>query len=67
MNAATIPTIEEDVKTVTEAFLAGRLVPPDVDARIAERAAEARQRIFEQHGFLDIAVPYIRQDRETGH
>ena len=67
MKTETSPTIEEDIKVVTEAFLAGRPVPADVDARIAERAAEARQRIFREQGELDIAVPYIRQTRETGH
>ena len=61
------PTIEEDIKIVTEAFLAGRPVPADVDARIAERAAEARERIFREQGELDIAVPFIRQSRETGN
>jgi len=67
MTTETIPTIEEDVQVVTEAFLTGRPVPPDVDARIAERAAEARERIFREQGELDIAVPYIRESRETGH
>ena len=66
MKTETAPTIEEDIKVVTEAFLAGRPVPADVDARIAERAAEARERIFRELGELDIAVPYIRQSRETG-
>ncbi len=67
MKTETAPTIEEDTKVVTDAFLAGRPVPADVDARIAERAAEARERIFREQGELDIAVPYIRQSRETGH
>ncbi len=67
MKIETAPTIEEDIKVVTDAFLAGRPVPADVDARIAERVAEARERIFREQGELDIAVPYIRQTRETGH
>ena len=67
MKTEPAPTIEEDIKVVTDAFLAGRPVPDDVDARIAERAAEARERIFREQGELDIAVPYIRQSRETSH
>ena len=67
MRTETAPTIEEDIKAVTDAFLAGRTVPADVDARIAERAAEARERIFREQGELDIAVPDLRQSRETGH
>ena len=67
MTTETIPTIEEDIQVVTEAFLTGRPVPPDVDARIAERAAEARERIFRERGELNIAVPYIRESREIGH
>lgn len=67
MNTETIPTIEDDIKVVTECFLAGRPVPADVDARIAERATEARERIFREQGELNIAVPYIRASRETGN
>lgn len=60
-------TIDEDIKTVTEAFLAGRRVPADVEARLDEHAVEYRQRLIKQNGLLDLAVPFIRQDRETGH
>lgn len=67
MSTDTLPTVEEDIRIATEAFLAGHPVPPDVDARIAKRAAEARKRIFREQGELDIAVPYTRQSRETGH
>ena len=67
MTTETLPTLEDDIKVVTEAFLAGRPVPPEVEARLDERAAEFRKRIFEQNGYLDIAVPYTRETRETGH
>ena len=60
-------TIEEDIKVVTEAFLKGGPVPADVEARLDEHAADFRQRIFEKNGLLDIAVPYTRESRETGH
>lgn len=61
------PTLDEDLKALNDAFQAGRPVPPDVDARLEERAAAFRQRILQQQGPLDIAVPYLRQDREAGH
>lgn len=67
MSTETLHTIEEDIETATAAFIAGRPVPPEVDARIAERAAEARERVFREHGELDISVTYVRQSRETGH
>ena len=67
MSTEIIPTLEEDIKAVTDAFLAGRPISPDVDARLEERAAEFRERIFREQGELDIAVPYLRESRETGH
>ena len=67
MNTEPLSTIEEDIEVATEAFVTGHPVPPDVDARIAERAAEARELIFREQGELNIAVPSIRQSRETGH
>ena len=63
----TLPTLEDDIKAVTEAFLAVRPVPPEVEARLDKHALEYRKRIFEQNGYLDIAVPYTRETRETGH
>lgn len=56
------PTLDEDLKVLNEAFQAGRPVPLDVDARLEERAAAFRERILQQQGLLDIAVPYLRQE-----
>ena len=67
MNTATIPTAEEDVQVVTDAFLSGRPIPADVANRIEERAAALRQQIFQKHGYLNIAVSSVRESRETGH
>jgi hypothetical protein len=66
MSIQSIPTIEEDVKTATEAIEARRPVPSDVEARLDEYAAEFRERIFRQHGYLDSAS-MIREDREIRH
>lgn len=60
------PTVEDDVKAVNDAFLAGRPIPPDVGARIDQRAAEIRERLLREHGPFN-SVDLIRQDRETGH
>ena len=60
----TLPTLEDDIKAVTEAFLAVRPVPPEVEARLDKHALEFRKRIFEQNGYLDIAVPYTRETRD---
>ena len=34
MTTETLPTLEDDIKVVTEAFLGGRPVPPEVEARL---------------------------------
>ncbi len=60
MSTDTIPTDVDDIKAVTEAFLAGRAVDPVVARRVQERAAKVRQDMFEQFGLQDIGVPIIR-------
>ena len=67
MTTETLPTLEDDIKAVTAAFLTRGSVPPEMEARLDEHAMEFRKRIFEQNGYLDIAVPCIRENRETGH
>ena len=67
MSIDIIPTLDEDLKAVNDALQAGRPVPPDVNARLEDRAAAFRKRMLQQQGALDIAVPYLRQARETGH
>jgi hypothetical protein len=67
MKVDTLPTAEDDAETVTGAFLAGRPIPADVAKRIEERAAALRDQIYQEHGFLNIAVSSVRESRETGH
>ena len=57
----------EQYWSVTDAFLAGRPIPLDVSKRIEERAESLREQIFQEHGFLNIAVSSIRESREAGH
>lgn len=67
MSIDTTHSIDEDIKAVTEAFLAGRPVPSEVDARLDKHAEEFRQRMIERNGLQELSVPFIRQDREAGH
>ena len=67
MSIDTVHTAEEDMQTVTDAFLAGRPIPPDVAKRVEERATELREKLFREQGFMNIAVSSIRESRETGH
>ena len=67
MNTDTIPTAVDDMHAVSEAFLAGRPVDPDVARRVRGRASELRKRLIAEHGLQNISVPLLRQARETGH
>lgn len=66
MSVATVPAAEEDMKAVTDAFLAGRPIPADVAKRVDERAEEFRNRIARDN-LLNVSVPYTRKSRESGH
>jgi hypothetical protein len=67
MSTETTTVLEQDIKAVTEAFLAGRPVSPDIEARLDKHAEEFRQRMIERNGLQELSVPFIRQERETGH
>jgi hypothetical protein len=67
MKIVTVPTELEDKQAVTEAFLAGRPVDPEVARRVHERADGIRKRMIEEYGLQDIGVPLLRQAREAGH
>jgi hypothetical protein len=43
--------------------MTGRPLRPDVLRRVQKRAEEIRQRIFREHGLVDIGVPAIRELR----
>ena len=55
--------IMPDAQIVTECVAAGRPIPPDVSARVHERAERIRKRVFQEHGLVDIGVPAIREFR----
>ena len=67
MGTDTIPTELDDKQAVTEAFLAGRPLDPEVARRVRERADEIRKRMIADYGLQNIGVPLLRQAREAGH
>ena len=46
-----------------QAFLSGTPVDPEVAHRVQERSRLIREEAFRKHGFVDIAVPAIRELR----
>jgi hypothetical protein len=66
MSIDTTHSVDEDVKTAMAAIEAKRPVPRDVEARLDQHAAEFRERMFRQHGYMN-STAALRQDREAGH
>ena len=56
-------TAQADEEAVMQAFLAGAPVDAEVAHRVQDRSRLIREEIFRQHGFVDIAVPAIRELR----
>ena len=54
-----------DAQAVIDAITSGRRLDPVIARRVNERAEKIRQEVFEKHGFLDIAVPAIRELRDS--
>ena len=52
-----------DNQAVLDHLMTGRPLRPDVLRRVQKRAEEIRQRIFREHGLVDIGVPAIRELR----
>lgn len=59
-------TIEMSPETqaVVERLMTGKAIDPDVRRRIREKAATIRERIFREHGFVNVAVPAVRELRD---
>jgi len=57
------PKILADEETVMAHFLTGARLDPEVARRVHERAQHIREEIYREHGFVDIAVPAIRELR----
>jgi len=57
-------TENSDEQAVMAALATDAAIPADVAARVRERARRIRERVFREHGLVDIAVPAIREFRD---
>ena len=59
------PEVLADGEAVIAAIMAGEKVDPETSKRIDERAEKTTEEIRSKHGVLDIAVPSIRELRDS--
>jgi hypothetical protein len=57
-------TEKSDERIVLATLAPGGAIPADSADRVRERARRIRERVFKEHGLLDIAVPAIRAFRD---
>ncbi len=57
------PSVQADEEAVMQAFLSGTPVDPEVAHRVQERSRLIREETFQKHGFVDVAIPAIRELR----
>lgn len=55
--------IAEESAAITEFRATGKPIDPEIKRRIRERAKAIKERVFREHGLVDIAVPAIREIR----
>ena len=55
--------VRADARVVAECVAAGKPIPPEVARRVQEEARKITERVYRQHGLLDIGVPAIRELR----
>ncbi|MSR57877.1 MAG: hypothetical protein EXS05_09405 [Planctomycetaceae bacterium] len=68
MSTDTIKTDPEtlsDAQAVIAALASGQKPDPVIVRRIHERSAKTRERVLREHGPVDIAVPSIREFRDS--
>ena len=63
LEPTTDPFIEADEEAVMAHYLTGKPMDPEVVRRVHERAQQIREETYRKHGFVDIAVPAIRELR----
>ena len=62
---STLPAdLEADTQAMMESLTTGKPLDPDILRRIRERGERIRQKIYAEHGVLDIGVPAIRALRD---
>lgn len=63
--ASTDLEILADADMVLAAIASGRKLDSELVRRIEARSEQIRERVFREHGFVDVAVPAIRELRDT--
>jgi len=53
------------LKAVIESVMTGKPLDPEMRERIREKARKIWERIFQEHGYVDSAVPAIRELRDN--
>jgi hypothetical protein len=59
------PELAADTQAVIDHLMTGKPLDPVVARRIRERGDLIREKIFREHGVLDIGVPAIRELRDS--
>lgn len=62
-DATVSPEIEADAEAVIQSLETGKPLDPVIARRIRERAKKITERVYREHGMVDIAVPAIRELR----
>ncbi len=57
------PDVAADNQAVIDHVMTGRPLDAEILRRVQQRAEQIRQRIFREHGLVDIGVPAIRELR----
>lgn len=58
------PELEADTKAVIDKLMYGTPIPPEIYDRIRKKAEEITERVYREHGLLDIAVDLVREVRD---
>jgi hypothetical protein len=57
------PDVAADNQAVIDHAMTGRPLDQEILRRVQQRAEQIRQRVFLEHGLVDIGVPAIRELR----
>jgi hypothetical protein len=58
-----VTSISPESLAVVEFLITGKPMDPEIATRIHDKARKIRERVFQEHGLVDIAVPAIREFR----
>ena len=56
-------TTDSDTRAVIDSVMTGKPLDPEAAQRIHQTAKAIRERVFREHGLVDIGVPAIRDFR----